>query len=265
MAPPGLLKTDKEARSKDNHGHKPASKKPNKVEKHSQYPAQKKGFPFSRLSAEIQHMIWSEAIQKPACHTFKIHKSRGPGPWVTNLHAIPERYDPSAYRRWKSLLYSTPGGNTKLKNMSFQTGFRRAMVNLRRVNVKISGQEQPAAAIDSATDLVILEFERGDQSPLIGWFTHRSPIMDINTIRDRMKHFKRVAIHYKSTHQGCYLGGPFLCYCSPGFNLGCERYKACYYELGCFLDCFKNLEEFHMVVETKGKGEKEWAEQYRSK
>lgn len=266
MAPPGLFNT-KEVQSKNNnHGQKPASKKPDQVDEDSQDPAQDEGFPFPQLSAELQHMIWGEAMQKPACHTFKVHKSRQPGPWVLNLHAIPQRYDTSAYRGWKSLLYTTQGDNEKLKNISFQTGFRRAMIKFQRIEVRVSGHDQTAAAIDVATDLVILEFERGARIPVIGWFMHWQPLkMNINTIRHDMRHFKRVAIHYKSNHQGCTLGGPFRCYCGPGLNRGCARFKVCYYELGCFLDCFPNLEEFYFVVETKGKEQKDWAKQYRER
>lgn len=268
MAPPGLFNIKKAVQVEDNHAQKPASKVNDKVNKHLQKPAEAKGFPFSRLFPEIQHMVWAEAMQKPACHTFKVHKSRGyqATGWEIHLHPIPKRYDPSAYRLWKSLLHSTSEDDKKLKNISFQTGFRRAMVNFQPIEVKISGQYQLAAAIDVGTDLVILEFERGPTSPTIGWFLHSDKAMNLNTIRNRMKHFKRVAIHYKPAHQlASKRSGPFACYCPPTYNLGCGRYKACYYELGCFLDCFENLEEFYLVVEMKGKADNDWAKQYRSK
>lgn len=273
MAPFDLLKTKEGVKSKNTHTHKPANKKPYKVCKLSTFPALAGSFPLSLLPAELQHKVWSEALQKPACHTFKVHRSKDedpPGPWELHLHPIPKKYDTSTYRRWKSLLYTKASDGTKLKNISFQTGFRHGMVDFRRIPVKIKGQYHPTTAIDAGTDLVILEFERGLTAPMLGWFQHSDPdVMNLTAIRNRMQHFNRVAIHYKPSHPYARgsggPGGPFSCYCPSGLGLCGAWYRACVYELACFLDCFRNLEEFYLVVEMKNKPERDWADRYQSK
>lgn len=239
-------------------------------------------------------MIWSEAMQKPACHTFKILRPKplpyGPSvPWTIDLVALPKLYDPSAYRQWKSILYNgrdlekesikktkddgslktkaemSYEAYSKLANGSFQAGFRSAMVDFQRIFVKSFGFYQNAAAIDVATDLVIIEPERGVKTPASPWFEHSTPRMLIHTIRRRMRHFKRVAVHYRKSHNDASERGPFECYCPAGAQSQCYQYKACPVEQACFLDCFENLEEFYYVVEVSRKREMPWYAAYRGK
>ncbi|KUI65892.1 hypothetical protein VM1G_02374 [Cytospora mali] len=279
MAPPGLFKATKGLPSKNTHSKKTPKKSLadiHEVQEPSKTPSQPKEFLFSKFPPEIQYKIWAEALEKPACHTFKIHRSRSPGSWDIHVHAIPQRYDTSAYRRWQSLLHGGPNNNKfgkdakikdndKLKNLSFQIGFRHAMVDFQRILLKISGDYQWAAAINAGTDLVIIEFERGQTAPTFSWFEHSTRNMDLAIIRHRMRNFKRVAIHYKSKHAPANKHGPFQCYCAPPMPLGCHKYKACCFELACFLDCFKNLKEFYFVVQAGDETEKAWAASYKKR
>lgn len=258
MAPPGLLEIKEEPSL-------PNVENPTKFTNQTE---------LSRFPAEIQQKVWVEAMQKPACHTFKVLQSKdddGSGRWTVHLRSLPERSDPSAYRRWKSLLHCKAKDNTlhkdkiELKNIGFQTGFRLAMVNFQRILLKTLQGYQLAAAIDVETDLVILEFERGKTAPQFTWFEHSTTHMGLNIVRHRMRHFKRVAIHYKAGHASADKHGPFQCYCPPPIPLNCHKYKICCSELACFLDCFENLEEFYFVVEIKGKKNRKWAAAYKSK
>ncbi|KAL1866851.1 hypothetical protein Daus18300_006554 [Diaporthe australafricana] len=152
---------------------------------------------------------------------------------------------------------------SKLANGTFQAGFRRAMVQFQTICVKNPGFYQKAAAIDVATDLVIIEHERGETAPASGWFEHSTPRMHLHSIRQRMSHFRRVAVHYKKSHTYASERGPFQCYCPAAAQLQCYQYKACPVEQACFLDCFENLEEFYYVVEVSGKREMPWYAAYR--
>ncbi|KAI3399136.1 hypothetical protein diail_7715 [Diaporthe ilicicola] len=281
---------------------------------------------FSRFPEEIKQMIWREAVQKPSCHTFKFQRRQqppyGPGsPWTVDLAAVPALYDPSAYRRWKPMLWNRsyqvakimkskkgftyeepkldrddlkkwrtevrnlvgsketdpdepPKTNakkseeafSKLANSSFQTGFRSAMVQFQPIVLKSPSFYEKAAAIDVATDLVIIELERGETAPASAWFDHSTRRMQINTIRHRMRHFRRVAVHYKKSHTGAGERGPFQCYCPAGpagAQWECHEYKACPLEQACFLDCFPNLEEFYYVAEVSHKQEMAWCVAFR--
>lgn len=292
---------------------------------------------FSRFPAEIQHMIWSEAMQKPACHTFKFARPRKPTyyPRSENDHTfdlwvLPSNYDPSAYRQWKSMLWNgiyklpleesekpvknvIPWQNpnrrprierpkpekpklegldlvkrnlekanlgdpdkpsiqkskeawSKLANASFQAGFRWSMVDLQTIFAHTATGNRIAAAIDVATDLVILEFERGETADGSAWFEHHdNGRMDMDDIRHKTRHLKRVAVHYKKSHPDCGSRSPFQCWCLAGSPLNCETYKFCPVEQACFLDCFANIEEFYYVMEVTKKKELAWCDQYRGK
>lgn len=275
----------------------------NRVKKSKPKPKKKRmKFPmFSKLPAEIQQMIWGEAIQKPACHTFLYKRSRNPL-FDMDLCPMPAHRDPSAFRWWREMLWSDwrkfefppmPRGNlltktvavknneepvgqtshksSSLANISFQTAFRRSMVDLQ--NFDVLTHYKPAyanvAAIDSATDLSIFEFERGVHAPALCWFEHDNRNLnidglDIEFIRRGMGAFKRVAVHYKKSHTNASGHGPFQCCCPIATQPDCYQYKACPNEQACFLDCFPNLEQFYYVVDVSRKKEIAWKAEYKS-
>lgn len=276
----------------------------NRVKKPKPKPKKRMKFPmFSKLPAEIQQMIWGEAIQKPACHTFKYKWGQFHD---MDLCLMPIHQDPSAFRRWRAMLwteyrkrqwpvkptdperlrwdaldehsiqmlvakYQQPGvqrshkPGSKLANISFQAGFRRAMVDLQRVKV-ITPFDIPAAnvaAIDVATDLTIIEFDRGVHAPALTWFEHDKGGVDIHRMRRDMVDFKRVAVHYKKSHKNASGHGPFQCCCPVATQPDCYQYKACPNEQACFLDCFPNMERFYYVVDVSRKKELAWKAQYK--
>lgn len=290
MPPPAFAKAEARPKSKGTDGAQRSldsffNKDENRV--HKPAPKPQPRIDFSKFPAEIQHMIWIEAIQKPACHTFKFVKRtardiRAPlGVWEMELHVHQENLDTSAYRQWKTMLFkpqykisrhSEPkikvharSATSKLANASFQAGFRRAMIDFQVLDVYASyrGGRVEKAAIDAATDLTILEFERGVNAPALHWFEHSTKRLLIGKLRDQLRHLKRVAVHYKRSHSNSTSRGPFQCYCPSGADLDCGSYKACPVEQACFLDSFPNLKEFYYVVEVTKKKELEWKDEYR--
>lgn len=285
------------------------SMSPNKVEKRAKKPAPKQKYrvKFSRFPAEIQQMIWTEAMQKPACHTFKFAMSSERQPnrtWKMDLRAQQINLDTSAYRQWKSMLWnrnykvptitdseesqlegedlhralkedpSNPRKSSlqksrqafsKLANVSFQAGFRRSMIDFQRIRLLTPNRRglRHAAAIDTATDLSILEFKRGVNDPALHWFEHSTGRMRIDHTRREVSQLKRVAVHYKKSHKNATRRGPFQCHCSSGSQLNCHLYKACPVEQACFLDCFANLKEFYYVVEVARTKELAWKAEYK--
>lgn len=288
MPPPKIAKAEARLKTEATNGAQ-RSTLLNKVENrvHKPVPKPKPRIEFSRFPAEIQHMIWIEAIQKPACHTFKFLKrtfSSMDQTWDMFLSTHQSNLDNSAYRQWKSILYngkyeekvslyfdpwkvnvSASDAFSKLANASFQTGFRRAMIDFQPLRILNPGPGgfRNAAAIDAATDLTILEFERGVNAPALHWFEHSTGRLRINILRDHVKHLKRVAVHYKRSHKNSESRGPFQCYCPSGAPLDCGLYKACPMEQACFLDCFPDLKEFYYVVEVTKKNELTWKAEYR--
>lgn len=288
---------------------------------------------FPKFPAEIQQLIWAEALAKPACHTFKFvqrkfgfHTGRNShlNGFAWDLAPIPSLYDPSSYRHWKSMLwcsyYKQPmdvadkkpkkkrnmgamqpkvaepilegpeleklylekanlhnelksavvkshEAFSKLAIASFQAGFRNSMVQLETVEMDTPDGVRDAAAIDVATDLVILEFNRGENARPSAWFEHTGTgNMDIRVIRERTVQLRRVAVHWKKTHANSDKRGPFQCWCANPATLNCTSYKACPVEQACFLDCFPSLEEFYYVIEVmtvNGRDVRWWLDVFR--
>ncbi|POS74555.1 hypothetical protein DHEL01_v207047 [Diaporthe helianthi] len=295
---------------------------------------------FSKFPGEIQQMIWSEAMQKPGCHTFKlVHRVTDvvsepeDNTWTLDLAVMPSNIDPSLYRWWKSLLWcdrykqpddvpeKTSGKKksqakaagkpkverekllrrklegadvekfniekanksdasmsmvdksheafSKLANASFQAGFRKSMIQFEGIQLTVPHgrpDEPYVAAIDVATDLVILEFNRGETARAYAWFDKAGVgALDILNIRRRLSQLKRVAVHYKKSHADASKPGPFQCWCSVADRgrMECDRLKACPVEQAYFLDCLPNLEEFYYVVEVTKVDERRWLEKYR--
>lgn len=311
MPPPTVAKVEARLNAQKIGGAR-RSTSPNKDKNRVQKPTPKPSprIDFSKFPAEIQQMIWTEAIQKPACHTFKLvfsQISRMNQTWEMDLHVHQINHDHSAYRQWKAMLWNgeyklpDPSGITtpwqldddaqyrhaiekssldqprkpmvlksqkavsKLANASFQAGFRRAMIDFQliRAFTPNGGGWREAAAIDVATDLTILEFERGVNAPALHWFEHSTGRLLIDTVRSRMKQLKRVAVQYKKSHKYAYSRGPFQCYCPSGSELDCSWYKACPVEQACFLDCFPDLKEFYYVVEVTRIKELAWKRKYK--
>lgn len=216
---------------------------------------------MSVFPTEILQMIWGELISTPACHTFKVKMGNHPKEgtkWA--VHLWPKEFsDTSAYLRWKQLL--------SLKLISFQMAFRRFVKHLQPIELRLLGKNKlctATAAIDAAQDLVILEMDRGKSLP---WFEHNTSniySMDGQLIQERMRHFRRVAIHYKFGQRDCASEGAFLCLCH-GVNQPHDDYNACPLTLACFLDLFQNLEQFYFVVDAKLVWHKKFATQYHGR
>lgn len=262
---------------------------PNKVVNRAQKPTPepKPRIDFLKFPAEIQHMIWAEAIQKRACHTFRfVFQESHWQPynnWSMELQPLQWHHDNSVYLKWKRLLWTWHWRNYGkagelrggvlhsheddywLANASFQTGFRRAMIDFQVLTVLVErrGIRRDAAAIDAASDLTILEFDRGVNAPALHWFEHCTGRMYIDRLRKQMSPLERVAVHYKRSHKNSKSRGPFQCYCPSGSDLDCGLYKVCPMEQACFLDCFKKLKEFYYVVEVTKKKELAWKDDYK--
>jgi hypothetical protein len=317
MAPPAIAKIAAGLKAQKKGDAPEPPKCPDHVTKDVQKPKMEY---FSKFPVEIQQMIWSEAMQKPACHTFRfVHKNRAhfwDYKYMYGLSLIPSNHDPSAYRYWKSLVWCTnyklpmddsekkpkkrdPKAKererpkleepdrekfniekvnqlnkykpmvkksheafSKLANISFDAGFQKSMVQFEPVMV----DRCEVAAMDVATDLVILEFDRGENARPNAWFEHGGGgELDIRATRIYTTQLKRVAVHYKKSHALASNRGPFQCWCPLPSGLQCEKYKACPMEQACFLDSFEEMEEFYYVVEVTKKKERAWLDEYKGK
>lgn len=213
------------------------------------------------MPTEVLQMIWGEVINAPACHTFRIKAVNHPKvrtKWAVELW-VKDGPDTSAYQRWKELLLG-------LKNIGFHMAFRHFVKHVQPIDLKLFNERHKVcsttAAIDEAHDLVILEMDRGQALP---WFQHAdsySSSMDGELVRERMRHFRRVAIHYKSGQLGFAGGAAFLCLCERTIQPHGD-YNACPLTLACFLDLFQSLEQFYFVVDAKLVWHKKFASQYR--
>lgn len=239
---------------------KPAPKPKPEPEPKTAVPAT--SFPLNKVPTEIQQLIWGQIIKTPACHTFKLARVDDPAhplQWSVEMSAQNSNFDPSSYRQWKEL--------HKMGNISYETAFRRFTEKIKPIPLK-SNSRSPTqavkAAIDSPNDLVICEFNRSESALPFSWFEHvGSNTMEIRPIRKRFRHITKVAVHYKHSHAFALDGGPFQCYCAPPVPLGCGSLRLCPYELACFLDCFKNLKEFYIIVEPRWKSDKDFAAEYK--
>lgn len=278
MPPPGIRSPNRAKKRKVSRPHKLKPKVPSEVgevgdvgdegeigaDNTSQLPVPATSFHLNQLPTELQHMIWSEVLKRPSCHHFKLRKGddgSNPNHWVIHLSEKRPMYDPSTYRHWKEL--------HKLKNVSFGTAFRRCTTQIQPITLRSSKPPlyRATAAIDVPTDLIILDFDRGSTSTPFTWFEHATlgpfGTMNIRTVRSRLQHFRKVAIHWNDKQAPAAHGGPFQCYCAPGPAAFCSQLKACPLELACFLDCFQNLEEFYLVVDVRLKKQRVFAADYK--
>ncbi|KAJ4387545.1 hypothetical protein N0V93_008140 [Gnomoniopsis smithogilvyi] len=218
------------------------------------------------MPTEVLQMIWREVVLFPACHTFKLKRGdtlEEGSRWTVHLWPKDDD-DSSAYQLWKRLL--------SLHNIGFQTAFRRFVKQIQPIAMRVIKAQKAKfkaakfykvmAAIDTEQDLVILEMDRGQPLP---WFEHTGRGhrgMNPRVIRDRMGHFRRVAIHYKFGQTDCAWGGAFECLCH-GANQPHDGYNACPLTLASFLDLFPSLEHFYFVVESRLVWHKKFAAEYR--
>lgn len=269
MPPPGSIPF-KPPKCEDNTVTKPKPKtasKAKKIDEAQQLPPVL-SIPFTSFPAEIQQMIWGEAINGPSCHHFKLRKAKdasSPRRWVVHIHEKTKLHDASAYRQWKKLF--------QVRDRAFIAAFRYYNPDSQIQPIALHKSNRvPAcrlsAAINVPKDLVILDFDRGSSQKSFTWFEHMDPYprsaMGMRYIQMRLQHFRKVAIHYKHHHANASLDGPFACYCPPGAP-GCFSFKACPHELACFLDCFKNLEAFYFVLERQLKAHHDFAAEFKSK
>lgn len=221
-----------------------------------------KVFPIGKLPAELQHMIWGFVFERPACHTFKLLKRSPPtllGFWDVAVKPYSRNLDNSTWKLWKSL--------HSLKNISFETAFRRYTTDLRPIELELDkGIVRPAAAMDVATDLVIFELARTPgEADGFNWYEH-ADILALDGVRQKFRSIKRVAIHYRNNRKSCLNLCAFCCTCQAPRVLSCEKFSLCPFEVACFLDCFPDLEEFYVIVEpskAKKTREKAFAAKYR--
>lgn len=234
------------------------------------------------MPAEIQQMIWGYVIPTPACHTFKLIQDKEDGDleskWSIALWPYsPARKDTSAYLVWKDFL--------GIKNSGLHAAFKHTLKPLKPIRLRVKPPpgkynrmlkpRKKIAAIDKEQDLVIIDFERSVQKYYIfTWFEHvgHPDGLDTEKARTVLSPFHKVAILWGNTHCLCgpmagnerVLPAPFYCYCHIGQPNPHHFYKACPIELSCFLDLFRNLEQFYIVVVPKGKVQERWLEAYRS-
>lgn len=222
---------------------------------------------ITKFPAELQLIIWIEHIKTPACHTFKVSKTKTKTEtedgvsWSLDVEALKFQHDRSAYRQWANMI-KMGGAAAKAFGLC-----KRIMGDFRVISVKKTIIEEGTAAMDAANDLVIFKFQRqGTERDKITfhWFEHMGPnqSMDLDKIRKGMKAYKKIALHYNHKQPGAADDGPFQCYCD---GQPCSNYKACPHALACFLDCFPNLEEFYFIVEPSGFRNRRWVQKYRSK
>lgn len=226
-------------------------------------------FPIGRLPTELQLMIWDYVLKAPACHTFKLQKRwLRPPPaidvlWDVVLKPHQKNADNSAWRRWEEL--------HSLGDTIFKMAFRQFTSTILPIELQVArNQIRPAAAINAATDLVIFEFQRGLGDHQFNWFEHSNlnndlpPKIELQAIRARFSHIRKVAICYKAIHPNCFQPSPLWCTCPNSLLLSCKDFNYCPHETACFLDSFPNLEEFYVIVEQRRKAEREFASPYRS-
>lgn len=220
---------------------------------------------FESMPNEIQDMIWGEANDSQAAHTFKIIKTDAqrfgdlythqPGVrWALEFVQLPwtrsRPTDPSAYRFWNSCL------KVKTKNPTFQSHFHRTRLAKLKIIHSVhtaSMKGRTRVAFVPQTDLIIIDFDRTGKHRKWHFWQHgrSSANVDRALIHGHLRDMRKVAIHYKSSHENSqHISNPLQCLCSPGRNRDfCRPYKICAAETACFMDCFPDLEEFYLIID----------------
>lgn len=226
-------------------------------------------FFLQKLPIELQEMVWDEAIERPACHHFRLRNADVDNyrKWTIHISALPPSQDASIYRDWKPL-YSS-----KLHTRLLQQVCHRNLGHLQPITLRQPRPRNPVyrttAAISPRNDLVVLHFDRFQGDPEdMEFFWHEHNPGRYNALKrvevfGRLKHFRKVAIHYSHRHNNALQEpGPFYCRC-PRTNTNCSNFKACPLGLASFLDFFKRLEEFYFILDPTIKGGKRFVTEYK--
>lgn len=200
---------------------------------------------FPLLPREIQTIVWVEYMNKPSVHIFKIAKQlTGDGRWSIKLHPYPRGRDESYYRWWKQLIHVGHG---------ISEGIRRALFPFGSIPMPRTG-----AVIKSQTDLVILDLNRAPAAIPIEWRQHNKKAnslpMDMAEIRNTFQGIRNLGIYFMRIYGLAKLpNNPFRCRCprtiAEPFGPHGELYM-CPVSLAAFLDCFRNLDTFYLVLKT---------------
>jgi len=195
---------------------------------------------FHLFPAEIQNLIWTEAIRKPGLHFVRVKRKEPRGAsrgWIFGLLAVSKGQDQSAYRATAELATACEGA---------QTAFRLATE--RRERVPIS--RVVSSDIDAVNDVVLFEFPRrvslGIWNPInqIAIVTN----LDRDNMMERVRGIQNVAIRYDhnqprtNEHATCL----FSCY-NPAHRHDPIQ-TICPEELAGFLGYFPDLKRVYIVL-----------------
>ncbi|KAJ4398225.1 hypothetical protein N0V85_006340 [Neurospora sp. IMI 360204] len=156
---------------------------------------------FSRLPAEIQIMIFHEALRKPQIHFVKVTQDQSPRfmdndrLWSVILKPRDKSADTSGYRLFDNIqdvaLFSPIAAEVIRKNI----------LKLHRLPISKNGSWM----IDAATDLVVLEFDPDKSGSRVRLWHPRNrgyySNLDVTAIRQQLEGIRKVAVVYGENQQ----------------------------------------------------------------
>lgn len=156
---------------------------------------------FSKLPAEIQIIIFHEALRKPQIHFIKATREQNPGErnpsWTVALKARDKSSDTSGYRLLKNMEDIARSFPVAAEVM------RKNILEPHRLPL-MPVPKEGSWSIDAATDLVVIEFDRDKSGKMRFWHPRNrvyTSTQDVDAIRHQLEGIRKVAFVYGGDQQ----------------------------------------------------------------
>jgi hypothetical protein len=216
---------------------------------------QQDGFPqFARFPAEIQDMVFAEAIRQPNIHIVKasrtlVHDTYNAN-WSLSFSPMPKRQDKSAYR-WIE-------GLATVSRAAHAAVVRATSGSQDKLPVKA-----PGARFNSNEDLVLVDFPTS-RSPTLGFFhpLDQLPGCIFDNLRlgrpGMLGRVKKIALKYSwrqpMTHErNC----NFRCRVDNRFHRRHHAWHMCPREVFGFLNCLPELQQIYIILEPNSSSDQQ--------
>ena len=226
---------------------------------------------FAKLPAELQIMIFHEALRKPQIHFVNAERleirpgnERARSIWSLCLTPKDKSGDTSGYRLFDNI-----------EDLGLFSGAAAEVVRKNTLQLHILPLFSPRSnslwAIDAATDLVVLEFGADKSGKVRFWHPNNrifsfTSIMDIVGIRDQLKGIRRVAFVYGANQQPDAASSESAFQCLQHHHGKHANWKFCPEELLGFIYQLSSVEAVYFILKNRvnSKAVMEYAKNYFS-
>ena len=203
---------------------------------------------FSKLPAELQVMIFHEALRKPQVHFIKATREQNSGEpnptWTVALMPRDKSGDTSGFRLFD---------NIEDIALSFPVAAEVMRKNILEPH-SLPLLRDGSWSIDAATDLVVIEFDADKSGKLRFWHPHNQGFEstpDAGDIRQQLEGIRRVAFVYGGEHQPDAQASESMFPCPNHNRRKHDGWQFCPEELLGFIYQLSHVEAIYFILKAR--------------